>query len=62
MKSQPKLIHISPELAARCDAADQAERMDAVFRAVVTVPHSAVVGDTAKRKRARLKKNEQRQH
>jgi len=54
MKSKP--IHIPPELAARCDGNDQAERMDAAFRAILSTPHSAVVKDTAKRKRAREKK------
>lgn len=56
MKSQPKPIHISPELAARCEGNDQAERMDKVFRAVLAVPHSEVLKDTAKRKRERMKK------
>ena len=56
MKSQPKPIQISPELAARCDGNDQAERMDAAFRAVLKVPHSAVLKDTGKRKRARAKR------
>ena len=48
-----KPIQITPELAARCDGTDQAERMDKLFRAVIAVPHSAVVKDTAKRKRKR---------
>lgn len=59
MKSKTKPISISPELAARCDGTDQAERMDKAFRAVLNTPHSAVTKDTAKRKRARAeaKKN-----
>ncbi len=57
MKSQPKPIQISPELAARCEGNDQAERMEKVFRAVLSVPHSAVLKDTAKRKRARAKRD-----
>jgi hypothetical protein len=56
MKSNPKPINIPPELIARCNGTDQAERMDALFRAVLRVPHSAVVKDTAKRARARAKK------
>jgi hypothetical protein len=52
MKS-PKPMSISPELAARCEGNDQAERMDKAFRAVLSVPHSAVLKDTAKRKRVR---------
>lgn len=53
-----KPIRISPELAARCDGPDQAERMDVAFRAILNVPHSAVVKDTAKRARARKKRAE----
>lgn len=56
MKSDPKPIQISPELAARCDGSDQAERMDKAFRAVLSTPHSAVMKDTAKRRKARSKK------
>ncbi len=55
MKSVPKPIQIESEIAARCSGPDQAERMDALFRAVLSVPHSAVVKDAAKRKRARAK-------
>jgi hypothetical protein len=55
MKS-PKPMSISPELAAGCEGNDQAERMDNAFRAVLSVPHSAVLKDTAKRKRVRVKK------
>lgn len=55
MKQQTKPITISPELAARCEGTDQAERMDAAFRAVFSVPHSAVLKDTAKRKRTRAR-------
>ena len=56
VKSQAKPITISPALAARCDGNDQAERMDKVFRAVLSVPHSAVVKDAEKRRRERMKK------
>jgi hypothetical protein len=56
MKNQQKPIQISPELAARCDGNDQAERMDKAFRAVLNTPHSEVVRDTVKRKRRRTKK------
>lgn len=56
MKSKPKPIAISPALAARCEGNDQAERMDAAFRAVLKVPRSAVLKDTAKRRLARAKK------
>jgi hypothetical protein len=57
MKQESKPIQISPELAARCDGNDQAERMDKAFRAVLSTPHSAVIKDTAKRKRTREKKS-----
>jgi hypothetical protein len=53
---EPKPMNISPELAARCDRPDGAERMDQLFRAVISTPHSAVLKDEAKRKRARAKK------
>jgi hypothetical protein len=56
MKRQAKPISIPPELAARCDGNDQAERMDKAFRAVLSTPHSAVMKDTAKRKKARAKR------
>jgi len=56
MNSQQKPIQISPELAARFTGNDQAERMDAAFRALLKVPHSAVLKDTAKRKREREKR------
>jgi hypothetical protein len=52
-----KPIQISPELLARCNGPDQAERMDAAFSAVLKVPRSVVLKDTAKRKRARAKKS-----
>ena len=48
-------ITISPELAARCDGNDRTERMGKAFRAVLKTPHSAVMKDTAKRKRERDK-------
>jgi hypothetical protein len=56
MKRQAKPISIPPELAARCDGNDQAERMDKAFRAVLSTPHSAVMKDTTKRKKARAKR------
>ena len=57
MKSSgSKPISIPPDIAARCDRPDGAERMDNLFRAVLTVPHSAVLKDAAKRKQAREKK------
>jgi len=56
----PKPISIPPELAARCDGNDQAKRMDAAFRAILSTPHSAVTKDTAKRRRARARKERQR--
>jgi hypothetical protein len=56
MKPPIKSIQISPELAVRCDGNDQAERMDKAFRAVLNTPHTAVLKDTAKRKRAWTKK------
>jgi hypothetical protein len=55
MKREPKPIQISPEVAARCDGSDQAERMDALFRAVISVPHSTIVKEEEKWKRARAK-------
>jgi hypothetical protein len=48
-------IH-SAELAAGCDGNNQAEGMDAALGAVLKVPHSAVLKNTAKRRRARTKK------
>jgi hypothetical protein len=57
MKSQPKPISIPPELVARCDGSGQAERMDAALRAVLSVPHSSIVKDAAKRKRAWAKRH-----
>lgn len=54
MTSKP--ISIPPELAARCDGNDQAERLDKAFRAVLNTTHSAVKKDTAKRRRARARK------
>ena len=51
-----KPISIPETIAARCDRPDQAERMDRLFRAVLTVPRSAVLKDTAKRKRERATK------
>ena len=56
VRSKPKPITISPELAARCDGNDQTERMGKAFRAVLNTPHSAVEANTKKRKRAREKK------
>jgi len=56
MKPTIKPITISPELAARCDGNDQAERMDKAVRAVLSTPHPVVMKDTAKRKREREKK------
>jgi hypothetical protein len=57
MKRQPKPIQISPELAARFDGSDQAERMDQLFRAVVSTPRATVSKneDEWKRKRAEKK-------
>jgi hypothetical protein len=54
---QPKPINISPELAARCERPDAAERMDQLFRVAISVPHSAVWKEEAKWKRARAKKH-----
>jgi hypothetical protein len=53
----PKPINISPELAARCNRPDAAERMAQLFRAVIAVPHSAIVKEEAKWKRARAKQS-----
>jgi hypothetical protein len=52
---QPKPITISPDLAVRCDRPDAAERMDQLFRAVISVPHSVVVKEEEKWKQARGK-------
>ena len=35
-------ITLSPEVIAKCDAADQGENFDRVFRSVITVPKAAV--------------------
>ena len=53
----PKPISIPPDIAARCNGPDQADRMDKVFRAVISVPHSAVLKDERKRKKARARKS-----
>ena len=58
MKPQPKPIKISPELAARFDGTNAAERMDAALRAVLSTPHSAVLKDTKKRQKERAKRQE----
>jgi hypothetical protein len=60
MKQELKPIQIPPKLAARCEGNDQAERMDKAFRALLSTPHSAVLKDTAKRKRARVR-NQQKE-
>jgi hypothetical protein len=53
----PASIYISQELAARCERPDGAERMDQLFRAVISAPRSAIVKEEAKWKRERAKKN-----
>jgi len=54
----PGQINIPDELAARCDGPDQFERFDQLFRAVISVPKSAIDREEAKEKRqkARAKK------
>jgi len=50
-----KPISIPPDIPSRCVGPGQADKMDRLFRAVLTVPHSAVLQDTAKRQKARAK-------
>lgn len=45
MKSHPKPLSISPELAAHCDGPDQDERMDVAFRTVLTVSTASIPKD-----------------
>lgn len=60
MKTEPKPISIPDDLAARCDGPDQFERFDKLFRAVISVPHEAIVKEEEKWKRARAKKRAKR--
>jgi hypothetical protein len=55
---KPKPIQIPPELAARCDGADQAARMDKLFRAVISVSHSDILKEKAKWKRVHTRKKQ----
>jgi hypothetical protein len=45
-----------PELAARCNGLDQAERMDKLFRPVISVPRSDILKEKAKWKREHTRK------
>jgi len=51
MKPAPTPITISPEIAAKCDAPNQAENFDRGIRAFLAVPKSAVLKEEAKAKR-----------
>jgi hypothetical protein len=49
--TDPAPITIPPEIAARCDAPNQAETFDRGVRAFLAVPKSAVLKEEAKAKR-----------
>lgn len=57
MKSTPRPIAISPEIAAKCDGPDQFENFDRGVRAFLAVPKSAVLKEEAKRRKKREKKS-----
>ena len=52
MKSDSGPIQIPPDIAAKCNGPDQFEKFDQLFRKVIAVPHSAIVKEEAKWKRA----------
>jgi hypothetical protein len=52
----PVPIAIPPEIAAKCDAQNQAENFDRGIRAFLTVPKSAVLKEEAKTKRRKRAK------
>lgn len=52
----PKPIDISPELGARCDRPDGAERMDQLFRAVISAKPLDVAKQEEKWKQTRTNK------
>lgn len=58
-KSKP--IQISPELAARCDGNDQAERMDKLLRAVIVVPRAEIADRESRWKQRQAKKKAQKE-
>jgi len=49
-------IKFSPEVIAKCDAPDQFERFDRMFRSVIAVPKAEIEKREAKWKRARARK------
>ena len=55
-RAEPGPITIPPEIAAKCDAPNQAENFDRGIRAFLSVPKSAVLKEEAKAKRRKLKK------
>lgn len=53
----PGVIAISPETQAKCDATNQFENFDRLFRSVITVPKAAI--DKAEKNWKRAKKRRQ---
>lgn len=49
-------INITEELKEKCNASDQFERLDRLFRVIVSVPKSSIDNEEAKWKLARAKK------
>jgi len=55
MKPRP-IPKPTEELMAKCNAEDQFENLDRVFRAVISVPKSAVLKQEAKNRRRKKKR------
>lgn len=51
---------ITDELKAKCNADNQFDRFDRVFRQVVSVPKTAIDREDARQKRLKAKKKKQR--
>jgi hypothetical protein len=56
IQPQPRPIQIPPEIAAKCDAPNQAARFDRMFRHVIAVPKAEIDRRDAKWKRAQARK------
>ena len=54
MKAKP-IPKPTEELKAKCNADDQFDRFDRVFRAVISVPKAAMLKEEAKQKRRKKK-------
>ncbi len=51
-------INITEELKEKCNASDQFERFDHLFRAIISVPKSSIGNEEAKWKLAKAKKKQ----